>query len=213
MLPELKAAPDAAPVAVLLLAAGASARMGQPKQLLMYQGKTLLRHAAETAVATACQPIVLVTGALHEPLVARVQDLPLLTTHNPDWATGMGSSIRAGLAALEKVSQPPAAVLIVLCDQPLVTSALLLQLIGQQRLTQAPVVAAAYGDTLGVPAVFGGVTFQYLRQLSGAEGARHIIASYGAAVERVPFPGGIFDVDTPAQYAALLENDDQKDQP
>lgn len=194
------------PVALVLLAAGASSRMGQPKQLLPYQGRTLLRHAAETALATGCQPVVLVTGAVHEPLAQGVRGLPLLIAHNPEWATGMGSSIRAGLkAALEKAPQPPAAVLIMLCDQPLVTPALLLDLIEQQHLTQAPVVAAAYGDTLGVPAVFGAATFAALQQLRGAEGARKLIAAYEPAVGSVPFPGGIFDVDTPAQYAALLQ--------
>jgi molybdenum cofactor cytidylyltransferase len=185
--------------------------MGQPKQLLHYQGRTLLRQAAETALATGCQPLVLVTGALHEPLIAQVQGLPFVGVHNPDWATGMGSSIQAGMAALEKAPQQPAAVLIMLCDQPLVTPNLLLNLIEHQRLTQAPVVASAYSHTLGVPAVFGADTFPALRQLGGAEGARHLIASYGAAVEQIPFPGGIFDVDTPAQYVALLENSADND--
>lgn len=207
MLSELNTdSATAVPVALILLAAGASARMRQPKQLLYYQGKTLLRRAAETAAATGCQPLVLVTGALHDPLVAEVEGLPFLTTHNADWATGMGSSIRAGLAALEKAPQPPSAVVIMLCDQPLLTSALLLQLIEQQQLSQAPVVAAAYGGTLGVPAVFSAATFPALRQLGGAQGARQLIASYGSSVGSVPFPGGIFDMDTPDQYAALLEN-------
>jgi molybdenum cofactor cytidylyltransferase len=179
--------------------------MGQPKQLLHYQGQTLLRRAAETALGTGCQSVVLVTGAVHESLVQEVKDLPLLVMHNPHWATGMGSSIRAGLmAALENAPQPPARALFMLCDQPLVTAALLSQLLEQQRFTQAPVVAAAYGDTLGVPAVFAAPTFPDLLHLSGAEGARKLICAHGKAVRSVPFPGGIFDVDTPAQYAALL---------
>lgn len=199
-------------VGVVLLAAGASSRMGQPKQLLLYQGRTLLRRAAETALATGCQPIVLVTGAVHEPLTQEVQDLPVTTVHNPDWATGMGSSIRTGLTALEKAPQSLVAVLIMLCDQPLVTPALLRQLLEQQHRTQAPVVAAAYGDTLGVPAVFGLAALPALRQLRGAEGARKLIARYGEAVAQVSFPEGIFDVDTPAQYAALLAGSENTEQ-
>jgi molybdenum cofactor cytidylyltransferase len=187
--------------------------MGQPKQLLYYQGQTLLRRAAETALATGCHPVVLVTGAVHEALAQEVKDLPLLVVHNPDWATGMGSSIRAGLAAaLEKAPQPPPSALIMLCDQPLVTPALLSQLLKQQRLTRAPIVAAAYGDTLGVPTVFASSTFSELLQLSGAEGARKLINSHGKAVGSVPFPGGIFDVDTPAQYAALLAESENAEQ-
>ncbi len=202
--PDLPAAAPAppGPVALLLLAAGASTRMGRPKQLLPYHGRTLLRHAAETAAATGCAPLVLVTGALHETLAAEVAGLPFQVVHNPNWETGMASSIRAGLAAV--AGGPPPAVLIMLSDQPLVTPELLLQLIAQQQRTQAPVVAADYGDVVGVPAVFAAAMWPQLRQLRGAQGAGRLIASLGAAVGRVPFPAGLLDVDTPAQYAALL---------
>jgi molybdenum cofactor cytidylyltransferase len=192
----------AGPVALLLLAAGASTRMGQPKQLLPYNDRTLLRHAAETAVATGCRPIILITGALHDALLTEVAGLPIQSVHNPDWETGMASSICAGLAAVQ--SARPAAVLIMLSDQPLLTPALLRALITQQQQTQAPIVAAAYGDTLGVPAVFGRLVLADLMKLHGAQGANRLIASLGAAVGRVPFPAGLLDVDTPEQYAALL---------
>ena len=191
----------AGPVALLLLAAGASTRMGRPKQLLPYQGRTLLRHAAETAVASGCTPIALVTGALHEALVAEVSGLPIAVVHNPDWETGMASSIHTGLVAV--TTARPAAVLIMLCDQPLVTPELLCQLVAQQRQTQAPIVAAAYGDTLGVPVVFAQTMLPELLQLQGQQGAGQLIASLGAAVGRVLFPAGLLDVDTPEQYAAL----------
>lgn len=176
--------------------------MGRPKQLLPYRGRTLLRHAAETAVATGCAPIILVTGALHEELAAEVADLPIRAVHNPDWATGMASSIRAGLAAV--ASTRPTAYLIMLSDQPLVTSELLLQLVAQQQQTHASIVAAAYGDTLGVPAVFAQTMLPELLKLQGQSGANRLISSLGDAVGRVPFPAGLMDVDTPEQYAALL---------
>jgi molybdenum cofactor cytidylyltransferase len=189
-------------VALVLLAAGASTRMGQPKQLLPYGGRSLLRHAAETAVATGCTPLVLVTGAVHEALAAEVADLPFQVVHNSKWATGMASSIQAGLAAA--AASQPTAYLIMLSDQPLVTLELLKQLVSQQQATQAPVVAAAYGDTLGVPAIFDGSQLEALSQLQGAQGANRLIASLGSAVGRVAFPAGLLDVDTPEQYAALL---------
>jgi molybdenum cofactor cytidylyltransferase len=189
-------------VALLILAAGASTRMGQPKQLLPYRGRTLLRHAAETAVATGCGPVVLVTGALHEALAAEVAGLPVRAVHNSEWETGMASSIRAGLAAVQDAQ--PSAVLIMLSDQPLVTPELLRQLVAQQQQTHAPVVAAAYGDTLGVPAIFDHTQFSALSQLQGAQGANRLIAGLDAAVGRVAFPAGLLDVDTPEQYAALL---------
>ena len=190
-------------VALLLLAAGASTRMGRPKQLLPYRGRTLLRHAAETAVVAGCAPIVLVTGALHDELLAEIVGLPILAVHNPDWETGMASSIRAGLAAVAAAA--PRAVLVMLTDQPLVTPELLRQLIVQQHATQAPIVAAAYGETLGVPAIFDKSLLPELLKLQGAQGAGRLIARLGAAVGQVAFPAGLLDVDTPAQYAALLQ--------
>ena len=199
--PRAAAPPSAGPVALLLLAAGASARMGRPKQLLPYQGRTLLRHAAETAVASGCAPIVLVTGAVHEALVSEVADLPVRAVHNPAWTTGMASSIRAGLLAV--VEACPRAVLIMVCDQPLVTPELLRQLIRQQQETQAPIAAAAYGDTLGVPAVFAQALLPALGQLEGPQGAHRLIARHQAEVQPVPFPGALLDIDTPEQYAGL----------
>ena len=196
---------SAGPVALLLLAAGASTRMGRPKQLLPYHGRTLLRHAAETAVASGCTPIVLVTGALHEALVAEVSGLPIQAIHNPKWETGMASSIRVGLSALAEIR--PAAVLIMLTDQPLVTPELLQELIARQQQSQAPIVAAAYGDTLGVPAVFAQTMLPELLKLQGQQGAGRLIASLDVAVGRVAFPEGLLDVDTPEDYANLQRLD------
>lgn len=194
---------QAGPVALLLLAAGASTRMGRPKQLLPYHGHTLLRHAAETAVATGCAPIVLVTGALHHELLPEIAGLPIRAVHNPAWETGMASSIRTGLLTVAEAH--PAAVLVMLTDQPAVTPELLQQLIARQQATRAPVAAAAYGNTLGVPAVFDKAVLPELLQVQGQQGANRLIGSLGAAVAQVSFPAGLLDVDTPAQYAALLQ--------
>ena len=196
-------APDSSvPVALLLLAAGASARMGQPKQLLPYRGRSLLRHAAETAVASGCAPLVLITGALHEELLPEITGLPIQAVRNPAWETGMASSLQAGLAAVAGAN--PAAVLIMLTDQPLVTPELLRQLVVQQQRTQAPAVAAAYADALGVPAIFSARLVPELLKLQGAQGANRLLTKLGEAVGRVDFPDGLLDVDTPAQYAALV---------
>ena len=198
----MPSAPSNAPIALLLLSAGASTRMGRPKQLLPYRGRTLLRRAAETAVASGCAPVVLVTGALHEELISEVAGLPIQAVRNANWESGMASSIQTGLAAV--APEQPRAVLIMLTDQPLVTPTLLRQLVTQQQQTQAPIVAAAYGDTLGVPAIFARALLPELLQLQGQQGAVRLIAGRGAAVGRVDFPAGLLDVDTPEQYAALV---------
>ncbi|QKG51701.1 NTP transferase domain-containing protein [Hymenobacter sp. BRD67] len=193
-----------ATVGLLLLAAGSSSRLARPKQLLPYQGKTLLRHAAEVAVASPCRPLVLVTGALHDGLLPEIAGLPFHVVRNDNWADGMGGSIAAGLAELETAAEGPKAdaVVVILCDQPLLTPEVIGELIVQFQATRQPVVASAYAGIQGVPALFGRAIFPQLLALRGASGARELLQQY-AHLPSVAFPGGATDVDTEAQYAAL----------
>ena len=193
-----------AQVGLLLLAAGSSSRLARPKQLLPYQGQTLLRRAAEVAVASPCRPLVLVTGALHDELLPEIEGLPFHVVRNDAWADGMGGSIAAGLAELETAAEaaPVDAVIVMLCDQPLLTEDVLGRLIVQFQATGQPVVASAYAGTQGVPALFGRDVFPQLLALRGASGARELLQQY-AHLPTVDFPGGATDVDTEAQYAAL----------
>lgn len=190
--------------AVLLLAAGASTRLGRPKQLLPYQGKTLLRRAAETAVAAAgASPVVVVTGAIHAPLLPELASLPVQVHHCPEWAAGMGASLKAGLRCLEAWQPLEAGITVMLCDQPHVTPALLQQL-GQAAQTGHPMAAAEYAGVVGAPAFFGPAALGLLRQLADEAGAGQLLRRHQAMVAPVPFPAGLLDVDTEAQYAALL---------
>lgn len=193
-----------ATVGLLLLAAGSSSRLARPKQLLPYQGQTLLRHAAEVAAATPCRPLVLVTGALHDELLPEIAGLPFHVVRNDDWADGMGGSIAAGLAELETAAEAAQvdAVVVILCDQPLLTPDIIGELIVQFQATGQPVVASAYAGTQGVPALFSRAIFPQLLELRGAAGARELLQQY-AYLPTVDFPGGATDVDTAAQYAAL----------
>ena len=193
-----------AQVGLLLLAAGSSSRLARPKQLLPYQGQTLLRRAAEVAVASPCRPLVLVTGALHDELLPEIEGLPFHVVRNDAWADGMGGSIAAGLAELETAAEaaPVDAIIVMLCDQPLLTEDVLGRLIVQFQATGQPVVASAYAGTQGVPALFGRDVFPQLLALRGASGARELLQQY-AHLPTVDFPGGTTDVDTEAQYAAL----------
>ena len=193
-----------AAVGLLLLAAGSSSRLARPKQLLPYQGQTLLRHAAEVAVASPCRPLVLVTGALHDELLPEIDGLPFHVVRNDAWADGMGGSIAAGLADLETAAEGPKvdAVVVILCDQPLLTEEIIGQLIVQFQATGQPVVASSYAGTQGVPALFSRAVFPQLLALRGASGARELLQQY-SHLPTVNFPGGAIDVDTEAQYAAL----------
>ena len=198
-----------APVPALVLAAGSSSRLGQPKQLLVYEGETLLHRAVRTALAAGCAPVFVVTGALDAALRAAVADLPCQPVHNPAWATGMSSSVRTGmralLAATSRPQNAPAAVLLLLCDQPLLTAEHLRQLLATQRATGCPAVASAYAGATGVPAVFGSALFEQLQVQNGAGGAQRLLSSLPAAsLRRLDFPAAALDVDTPAQYQQLL---------
>ena len=191
--------------AVILLAAGASARLGRPKQLLTYQGQTLLRRAAETAVAVAAgAPVVVVTGAEHERLLPELAGLPVVPRRCPDWQQGMGASLACGLTMLESLCAVWGRVIIMLCDQPLVTPALLRELLAKQAATGQWIIAAEYAGTRGVPVLFTRAAAALLRELPAAAGAGQLLKQHPHLVAAVPFPGGAVDVDTEAQYAALL---------
>lgn len=194
--------------AVIVLAAGSSSRLGQPKQLLRYEGQTLLRRAAETAVAAAAgAPVVVVTGALHAELLPELAGLPVLVVPCGDWAQGMGASLKTGLAALQSLCNTWATVVVMLCDQPHVTAAVVEQLVATYRSTGQPIVAAEYGAVRGVPVLFGAEVLPLLQGISSAAGAAQLLRQHPHLVATVPFAAGIVDVDTPQQYAALLRGE------
>src|SRR5260221_4998002 len=103
----------------LLLAAGGSTRFGSAKQLAKFQGKTLLRTAAEAIAASGCSPVVVVLGACAEECGKEIQNLPVSTIINNQWAAGMASSIKAGLAKLLEIDPELDGDSITLTDQPL----------------------------------------------------------------------------------------------
>lgn len=189
----------------MLLAAGASTRMGTPKQLLPFRGRSLLHHIAQAAIASCCDPIVVVLGSHAEQLKLEL-DKSLHTVENQQWAAGMGTSIRAGMKELLRLNPNLDAVVITLCDQPFVDAHLLNQLVESYRVTQSLIVASAYANTLGVPALFGRSLFAELGTLNADVGAKYLIQQNSDQVYPVSFPKGAIDLDTPAQYQQLLRD-------
>ncbi|NBD13895.1 MULTISPECIES: NTP transferase domain-containing protein [Corallococcus] len=189
-------------VAIVVLAAGGSSRLGQPKQLLRHEGTSLVRRAAELALA-ASPVVAVVLGARHEEVRARLDGLAVRCVDNPDWALGQGTSLRAGLRAL-----PPDvdAALLMLCDQLRVDAAHLRALIDTFERERAPIVASAYAGTRGVPALFSRALFPELEALPPTGGARGLIARDPSRVAEVPLPGGEEDVDTPGDLARLTRS-------
>ena len=185
-------------VGMVLLAAGGSSRLGQPKQLLRHQGTALVRRAAEAAVAVG--PVVVVLGARREDIAAELHGLTVRCVDNPDWALGQGSSLRVGLRAL-----PPDVdgAVLMLCDQLRVDAAHLRALVATFERTHAPIIASAYAGTRGVPALFARALFPELGALPPTDGARKLIARDPSRVVEVPLPGGEEDVDTVQDLSRL----------
>ena len=192
------------PVGLVILAAGSSSRMGQPKQLLPYDGESLVRRSARLGLLSGCFPVTVVLGANNLLIGTELEDLPVFVTQNPDWEAGMASSIRVGLAHTLHVLPTVSAVLIALCDQPLVTPAFLHGLTDAFVAVGKPIVATRYGNTTGVPALFSRQLFEELEGLAGQEGARKLIAGHPDRVHAVPFPAAALDVDTPEDYLKLI---------
>ena len=190
-------------VGLIILAAGASTRMGTPKQLLAYRGCSFIRHMVEVAIASVCQPIAVVLGANAERIKPEISQLPVQIVENQQWAEGMSSSIRVGLEALLGVNQNLDAVAIALCDQPFVSSQTINQLIEAYHLTGKPIIASEYAGTLGVPVLFSHTLFSELIALKSNEGAKQIIKKHIHEVFSVPFPDGAIDIDTPNDYEKL----------
>ena len=184
---------------LIILAAGESSRLGQPKQNLKFEGLTLLERAVEAGRGSACNKIVVVIGANAN----KISPIPGTTIfYNRDWITGMASSIRTGM--LEFNSDPAIdKVIIMLCDQPFVDAVLLDNLINKQAETNKPIVAAVYNGTTGVPVLFGRSLFSELLSLNGTEGAKTILRTHTDDIAVVPFEKGSIDIDTPQDYERL----------
>lgn len=190
-------------IGLVLLAAGGSSRVGTPKQLLVFQGRTLLRRAAEEAVASGCHPVVIVLGAYADRLTGEIVDLPVLVAHNAAWRTGMGSSIRTGIEALMGVGYAVDGVVIAVCDQPFCDASVIRKLLEGHARGEQRIVAASYAGVNGVPTLFDATLVPELLALEGPEGARRIIEAYRDSILSVPFAAGVVDIDTPDDLTRL----------
>ncbi len=189
------------------MAAGASSRLGKPKQLLPYDGQSLLQHALQIAKASNAQSILIVLGARAELLKKEIGDNTAHVVVNAAWEEGMASSIRCGIRALIEMSPTVEGALLMVCDQPYVTAPLLNDLIATHQQTGKPIVTCSYENTFGPPTLFHKHLFPELLQLEGDVGARSVIRQHANEVEIVLFPKGSIDVDTGADYEKLTKMD------
>ena len=186
-------------VAAIILAAGASQRMGQPKQLLDWHGQPLIRAIAQAALASQARPVSVVLGGASAAVAEALHGLPLAVVKNPHYASGQSSSLRAGIAALG--AEVPAA-LVLLGDQPFVTPAIIDTLIAAWCEQRSPIIAPTFGGQRGHPVLFDRSMFGELLAVEGDQGARSMMAAKPERIRVLAFANqqALIDIDTQAEY-------------
>jgi molybdenum cofactor cytidylyltransferase len=191
-------------IAAVILAAGCSSRLGQAKQLVEFEGKTLLERAIDAAARVKCEPIIVIVGAHAEQIAMRVDQSRAQFVENADREKGIGSSIRAGILQLQKTEPAASAVLLMLSDQPFVGESQLSRLVHARQKTRNPIVCSQYSETVGVPAIFGREFFDELMQL-GKAGAKELLLAHSNQCAHVLMPEAERDIDTAAALDTLRD--------
>jgi molybdenum cofactor cytidylyltransferase len=208
-------------VGAVILAAGGSSRLGQPKQLLIFRGESLVGRAVRAAAEAGCEPILVVVGENSEAIKlaldireSRISSFSGLERvprppppprpaiiENGEWRRGVGTSIRRGL---EQLPNNVEAVVLLACDQPYLDASIVSQLLAARIETGKPIVASSYADTLGVPALFDRSCFDDLLALPDDSGAKSLMAARPNDIAAIPFEKGAIDIDTPADFQRLI---------
>lgn len=187
-------------VYAVILAAGQSTRLGQPKQLLEWQNRTLLEHALINASMIFKDRVLVVLGAEADLIQSATNFAETTVMVNPDWHTGMASSIRAAIQALPDSAT---AVMLMLCDQPLITDVQLQGLVSAWQAAPEQIVASEYHQSMGVPAIFPTSYFDELLMLEGDKGAKSVLIKHQTDLIRLSLPEAELDIDTLADFQHL----------
>lgn len=179
----------------LVLAAGMSRRFGAPKQLSQFRGQALVRFTQELAGSVTGPNTVLVTGAQWRSVVDACTPFEGFFVHNNQYETGMASSIACGVRSIQPVAD---AVIIILADQPLITTEHLEMLQKTWQESRNAIVATEYSNIVGAPVIFPAAQFDLLLNLVNDQGARAVINRKNANVIRIPFSDAAQDIDTQA---------------
>lgn len=196
---------DQLKIGAVILAAGSSSRLGSPKQILQFQGKTLLENAIEAALNAHCFPVVVVLGAFEEKVSKVIELNNVEVVYNKEWEKGIGTSISAGVKFLTATCDTDA-LIITVCDQPYLSTEVLNQLTRTFATKKADIIASTYQGTVGVPALFSSKTYQALLNLEGNEGAKKLILSSRFQLKSIDFPAGSVDIDTPQDFQDLQKS-------
>jgi molybdenum cofactor cytidylyltransferase len=205
-------------VVAIVLAAGASSRMGTSKQLLQLQGKSLVRRAVETVIGAGCERVIVVAGAQAEEIRNDLAEFAspqkglapgeaiVEIVINSRWKRGIGSSIVAGANRLVKLEPAPFAVVLLLCDQPFITSAAVRRLIDALAASEKPVIVSSFAGTVGPPVVVRVDHFKLLLSLNEDQGAKSIWVHNPFLIFEVECDEAGVDIDTPEDFERARKN-------
>lgn len=188
--------------AIIILAAGGSRRLGQPKQLLYIMGEPLLRRIVRIAADAQPDHLIVVLGSSAYDCVPVIKHCGADIVVNPFWESGLAGSIRLGVERAEEEGAD--AILLLLADQPWLNAEVIQQFFNRMNGEPDMVIAASYEGILGAPMMFGSAWFAKLKTLEGDQGAKNIVAREGNRVQVVEWSDGAVDVDTPEDLAGLM---------
>lgn len=192
-------------MAVLILAAGQSSRMGKIKQLLPWKNTTLLGNAVKNA-QTISKNVVVVLGAFAAKIKTEADLKEVRCIENKNWEDGLGSSLAFGINFLRNSSKEYKAILVLLGDQPLIDTLYLKSIVTSHNNTKKGIIATAYGNRAGVPALFSVKYFEVLGELKGDNGAKKVINSNINDTVMLPPHEKTIDIDTVEDYKKILNS-------
>lgn len=189
---------------IIILAAGNSSRLGEPKQLLLYNETSLLKNTVEAAALLPNSVVIVVTGSNSKLIEEQLDLTQIKVSYNPDWPSGMSSSIVKGLNDLLLISPDIEKCIISVCDQPFTTHSVFENLLEHYHKSGKEIIASSYAETLGTPVLFARKYFTTILKLKGQEGAKKIISKFVDDTLAVPFEKGNIDIDTQEDYNRLI---------
>jgi molybdenum cofactor cytidylyltransferase len=192
-------------IGILIVAAGQSKRLGHPKQLLHFEGKSLINRLIDTVKSSGPYPITLVLGSAADEITTQITASPVDIVFNDQWNEGMASSIRVGVKRIMNLSPNIDGIMIFVCDQPFISVVHIQSLIKLQQDTGLPMASCYYANILGTPAIFHQNIFSELLALEGDVGAKKIIKDRVSEVAKLHVEEGIVDIDTMDDYIKLTK--------
>jgi molybdenum cofactor cytidylyltransferase len=188
--------------AIIILAAGGSRRLGQPKQLLTVLGEPLLRRVVRMATEVHPDHLIVVLGSSAYDCVPVIKDCEADIVVNPFWESGLAGSIRLGVERAEE--ERADSVLLLLADQPWLDSNVIRRFLDRINGQTDVIISARYDGILGAPMMFGSDWFPQLKNLEGDQGARNLVPKEGGRVEVIDWSDGAIDLDTPEDLDGLM---------